>query len=108
MRFKGLDLNLLVKFNALMTMRSVSCSAERINLSPPALSAALARLDYGFASLIVPLVALLVGHCALATAPIPFEIPQMKQILSYHPRRKDDAGMTWRRSLIKAIARVGA
>ncbi len=27
MRFKGLDLNLLVKFNALMTMRSVSCPA---------------------------------------------------------------------------------
>jgi DNA-binding transcriptional LysR family regulator len=47
MRFKGLDLNLLVAFDALMTTRSVSRSAERLNLSQPAMSAALARLrDY--------------------------------------------------------------
>ena len=44
MRFKGLDLNLLVAFDALMTTRSVSRSAERLNLSQPAMSAALARL----------------------------------------------------------------
>lgn len=44
MRFKGLDLNLLVAFDALMNTRSVSRSAERLNLSQPAMSAALARL----------------------------------------------------------------
>lgn len=44
MRFKGLDLNLLVAFDALMTTRSVSRSAERLNLSQPAMSAALSRL----------------------------------------------------------------
>ena len=44
MRFKGLDLNLLVAFDALMATRSVSRSAERLNLSQPAMSAALARL----------------------------------------------------------------
>lgn len=44
MRFKGLDLNLLVAFDALMSTRSVSRSAERLNLSQPAMSAALSRL----------------------------------------------------------------
>jgi LysR family transcriptional regulator, nod-box dependent transcriptional activator len=47
MRFKGLDLNLLVVFNALMDTRSVTRSAERIGLTQPATSAALRRLrDY--------------------------------------------------------------
>lgn len=44
MRFKGLDLNLIVAFEALMTDRSVSRAAERLNLSQPAMSNALARL----------------------------------------------------------------
>lgn len=44
MRFKGLDLNLLVAFDALLSTRSVSRAAERLNLSQPAMSAALNRL----------------------------------------------------------------
>lgn len=44
MRFKGLDLNLLVAFQALMEERSVSRAAQRLNLSQPATSNALARL----------------------------------------------------------------
>ena len=44
MRFKGLDLNLLVALDALLEERSVSRAAERLNLSQPALSASLARL----------------------------------------------------------------
>lgn len=44
MRFKGLDLNLLVAFDALMSTRSVSRAAEKMNLSQPAMSAALSRL----------------------------------------------------------------
>jgi len=44
MRFKGLDLNLLVAFDVLMDTRSVSRAAERVNLSQPAMSAALGRL----------------------------------------------------------------
>ena len=47
MRFKGLDLNLLVALDALLDARSVSGAAGRMNLSQPAMSAALARLrDY--------------------------------------------------------------
>jgi LysR family transcriptional regulator, nod-box dependent transcriptional activator len=47
MRFKGLDLNLLVAFDILMATRSVSRSAEQLHLSQPAMSAALGRLrDY--------------------------------------------------------------
>ena len=44
MRFKGLDLNLLVALDALVETRSVSAAARRLNLSQPAMSAALSRL----------------------------------------------------------------
>ncbi|MFZ2987600.1 LysR family transcriptional regulator [Ideonella sp.] len=47
MRFHGLDLNLLVALNALLTERNISRAAERVCLSQPAMSNALARLrDY--------------------------------------------------------------
>ncbi|TIX50922.1 LysR family transcriptional regulator [Alteraurantiacibacter aquimixticola] len=55
MRFKGLDLNLLVALNMLVEVRSVSRAAERLNLSQPAMSAALARLrEYFKEPLLVP------------------------------------------------------
>jgi DNA-binding transcriptional LysR family regulator len=44
MRFKGFDLNLLVALEALLTEKSVSRAAERLNISQPAASAALSRL----------------------------------------------------------------
>jgi DNA-binding transcriptional LysR family regulator len=47
MRFRGLDLNLLAVFDGLMQTHSVSATARQMNLSQPAMSAALARLrDY--------------------------------------------------------------
>ncbi len=47
MRFKGLDLNLLVALDALITHRNLTAAAHNINLSQPAMSAAVARLrDY--------------------------------------------------------------
>lgn len=55
MRFKGLDLNLLVAFDELMEARSVSRAAAKLNLSQPAMSAALGRLrDYFDDDLLVP------------------------------------------------------
>lgn len=55
MRFKGLDLNLLVAFDELMEARSVSRAAAKLNLSQPAMSAALGRLrDYFDDELLVP------------------------------------------------------
>ncbi|ACI58249.1 transcriptional regulator, LysR family (plasmid) [Rhizobium leguminosarum bv. trifolii WSM2304] len=44
MRFKGLDLNLLVALNALMSERKLTAAARSINLSQPAMSAAIGRL----------------------------------------------------------------
>ncbi|OKO73158.1 MULTISPECIES: LysR family transcriptional regulator [unclassified Bradyrhizobium] len=44
MRFKGLDLNLLVALDALMTERNLTAAARKIHLSQPAMSAAVARL----------------------------------------------------------------
>jgi LysR family transcriptional regulator, nod-box dependent transcriptional activator len=44
LRFKGLDLNLLGAFDALLETRSVSRAARQMNLSQPAMSAALMRL----------------------------------------------------------------
>lgn len=49
MRFKGLDLNLLVAFDALLIERNVTRAAERIHLSQPAMSNALMRLRRFFA-----------------------------------------------------------
>ena len=47
MRFKGLDLNLLVALDMLLAECSVSRAAERLHISQPAASAALGRLrDY--------------------------------------------------------------
>lgn len=48
MRFKGLDLNLLLALDALLEECSVSRAAERLYLSQPAASAALARLRTWF------------------------------------------------------------
>ena len=44
MRFKGLDLNLLVALDALLSERNVSAAARRVFISQPAMSSALARL----------------------------------------------------------------
>ena len=44
MRFKGLDLNLLVALDVLLEERSVSRAATRLHISQPAASAALSRL----------------------------------------------------------------
>jgi LysR family transcriptional regulator, nod-box dependent transcriptional activator len=44
MRFNGLDLNLLVALDALLTARNLTAAAQAINLSQPAMSAAVTRL----------------------------------------------------------------
>lgn len=44
MRFKGLDLNLLLALDVLLTERNVTAAAHRLNLSQPATSSALSRL----------------------------------------------------------------
>ncbi|ADL01414.1 LysR family transcriptional regulator [Brevundimonas subvibrioides] len=48
MRFKGLDLNLLAALDVLLECRSVSRAADILNLSQPAVSAALGRLRVFF------------------------------------------------------------
>lgn len=48
MRFKGLDLNLLIALDALLEEQNVSRTAERLHLSQPAISAALGRLRQFF------------------------------------------------------------
>ncbi|RWC99651.1 MAG: LysR family transcriptional regulator [Mesorhizobium sp.] len=48
MRFKGLDLNLLVVLDALLTERNLTAAANSINLSQPAMSAAVGRLRHYF------------------------------------------------------------
>jgi len=49
MDFKGLDLNLLVAFDALMEERNVTRAALKAAVSQPAMSAALSRLRTHFA-----------------------------------------------------------
>jgi LysR family transcriptional regulator, nod-box dependent transcriptional activator len=55
MRFNRLDLNLLVALDALLTLKSVSLAAQKLNLSQSAMSNALARLrDHFDDELLVP------------------------------------------------------
>lgn len=55
MRFKRLDLNLLVVLDALLRERSVTKAARELNLSQPAMSAALSRLrEYFNDDILVP------------------------------------------------------
>ena len=55
MRFKKLDLNLLVALDALLQERNISRAAERVNLSQPAMSNALGRLrEYFGDELLIP------------------------------------------------------
>lgn len=49
MDFHGIDLNLLVAFDALMTERNVTRAASQVGVSQPAMSAALSRLRKLFA-----------------------------------------------------------
>jgi LysR family transcriptional regulator, nod-box dependent transcriptional activator len=44
MRFNKLDLNLLVALDHLLSLRSVSVAAARMNMTQPAMSNALLRL----------------------------------------------------------------
>ncbi|HWU60968.1 MAG TPA: LysR substrate-binding domain-containing protein [Ensifer sp.] len=44
MRFQGLDLNLLVALDELLSVRNLTTAAANLNMSQPAMSAALARL----------------------------------------------------------------
>src|SRR3546814_20085120 len=44
MHFRGLNLNLLVSLDALLTEKSVSRAAEKLHITQPALSASLQRL----------------------------------------------------------------
>lgn len=48
MRFKSLDLNLLVALDVLIEEKNVTRAAERLNVSQPAMSAALSRLRQHF------------------------------------------------------------
>lgn len=53
MHFKGLDLNLLVALDALLSERNVTRAAERIHLSQPGMSAALQKLRWHFSDQIL-------------------------------------------------------
>lgn len=78
MRFKGLDLNLLVALDVLLDESNVSRAAERLHLSQPAVSAALRRLRDYFND---PLLAL---H-GKRMVPTPHAValrPQIKQLLA--------------------------
>ncbi|WP_347304229.1 LysR family transcriptional regulator [Croceibacterium sp. TMG7-5b_MA50] len=77
MRFKGLDLNLLLLLSVLLEERNVSRTAERLNLSQPAASAALARLREFFGD---PLMTV-VGKRMIPTALAEDLRPLVRQLL---------------------------
>ncbi len=77
MRYKQLDLNLLVALNALLIEKNISRAAIRINLSQPAMSNALSRLrEYFGDELLIPL-----GRRMTLTARAEDLVQPVKQIL---------------------------
>ncbi len=77
MRFKGLDLNLLLALDVLLEERSVTRAAGRLNLSQPAMSAALSRLrDFFGDALLVPQ-----GRRMIATPEALALQPELKAVL---------------------------
>lgn len=80
MNLANLDLNLLVSLDALLRERSVTRAAARMNLSQPALSAALAKLRRHFGDellvrsgntyLLTPLASQLLDRCSVALADV--------------------------------------
>ncbi len=78
MRFKGLDLNLLAALDVLLDERNVSRAAERLHLTQPAISAALARLrDYFGDPILAPH-----GKRMIPTARALALRPLLKQVLA--------------------------
>lgn len=80
MRFKGLDLNLLVAFNVLIETRSVSRAAEQMHLSQPAMSAALGRLREFFGDDLLVLQGKRMFPTAYAEALVPMVQDTLRQI----------------------------
>jgi LysR family nod box-dependent transcriptional activator len=77
MRFKGLDLNLLIALDALLTERNVSTAARKVFLSQSAMSGALARLREHFADeLLVP-----VGRKMVLTSAAEMLIEPLRQLV---------------------------
>ncbi|WP_114394732.1 LysR family transcriptional regulator [Oleisolibacter albus] len=78
MRFKKLDLNLLVALDALLTTQSVTAAAERLHLSQPATSYALTRLRDVFDDEL-----LVLSGKKMVPTPIANELlPQVRDILA--------------------------
>ncbi|WP_295638458.1 LysR family transcriptional regulator [Novosphingobium sp.] len=77
MRFKGLDLNLLLVLEVLLNERNVTAAAKRLNLSQPATSSALARLRLYFDDeLLLP-----TGRVMLPTAHALSLQPMIREVL---------------------------
>jgi LysR family nod box-dependent transcriptional activator len=79
MRFKGLDLNLLVALNVLLEERSVSRAAQRLHLSQPAASAALARLRDFFGDELL----ILHGKRMIPTSYADSLVPEVRRVLGH-------------------------
>jgi LysR family transcriptional regulator, nod-box dependent transcriptional activator len=77
MRFKGLDLNLLIALDALLTERNVSAAARKVFLSQSAMSGALARLREHFGDeLLVP-----VGRRMVLTSAAELLLEPLRQLM---------------------------
>ncbi len=88
MRFKGLDLNLLIALDVLLELRSVSRTAERLNMSQPAVSAALGRLRQYFNDEIL----LTIGRRMIPTAYAEALWPMVRELLANAEALIDTSG----------------
>jgi DNA-binding transcriptional LysR family regulator len=119
MDLRGVDLNLLVSLRVLLTQRHVTRSAEKLGISQPAVSAALARSravgtelprhgacgrsnradqygsDAGRNSF---------GHSLPIVAyDLPLAVPAAEVTMFWHPRSHEDVGHEWLRDEIAVL-----
>src|SRR5919204_140988 len=106
----GLDLNLLVALDALLSERSVTRAAQRVGLSQPGMSNALARLRRLLDDpLLVRQGATLVptARADALIGPVhesPIELPALVETLWWHPRATADPAHAWLRARIGEVA----
>jgi hypothetical protein len=109
MRFKGLDLNLLVALDVLLQERNVSRAAERLNISQSALSGALARLRQHFGDeILVPSGRQLVPTALSASAAATDAILQIEAVVStdgkFNPQHHVGTSLKYRITDSRVIA----
>jgi DNA-binding transcriptional LysR family regulator len=103
MRLKKFDLNLLVVLDTLLSERSATRAGRIVNLSQPAVSNALTRLNR-YSIMRRRLARHFSKTYDLKLLPLPIDFPRRTIAMQWNRYRGDDAGIVWLRKMLIASA----